>query len=309
MSKTALLFAGQGAQYVGMGKDLADHFSCAQEIAAKADATLGYNISDLCFNGPETELMRTEHAQPAIYLVCWMAFDVLRRSVPDLEFGAAAGLSLGEYGALAAAGAVDFLDGLLLVRQRGLFMQEACLEAAGGMAAIIGMGEPEVRRLCEESGVQIANLNCPGQIVISGLAAGVETACKLAKERGAKRAVKLQVAGAFHSCLMASAREKLEGELGRYRINAPSVPVISNVTARPHGTPDKILALMAEQVTSPVRWEDSMRYLIGQGFTRFIELGPGTVLSGFLRRIAPDVEVFNVEDVPSLERTVNSIKS
>lgn len=309
MNKTALLFAGQGAQYVGMGKNLADKFPFLAEMVDSANAALGYNIANICFNGPESELVKTEHAQPGIYLVSWMAFEVLRQFAPELRFGATAGLSLGEYGALAAAGALDFLDGLRLVRQRGKFMQEACMETAGAMAAVLGLDEPRVRSICEETGAQIANLNCPGQIVISGPTHAIEMACKLAKDRGAKRAVKLQVAGAFHSNLMSSAREKLASELGKYRFRTPFVPVISNVTARPHTTTEEMRDLMVNQVTSPVRWEESIRYLIEDGFTRFIELGPGTVLSGFVKRIAPDVEVLHVDDVASLESTIASLRN
>lgn len=309
MNRIALLFAGQGAQYVGMGKNLADGSALARAIAQEANSVLGYDLASICFAGPEAELVKTEHAQPGIYLVSWMAFEVLKQSMPELRFEATAGLSLGEYAALAAAGSLTFSDGLRLVRRRGLFMQEACSEAEGGMAAILGMDEPQVQAVCAETGAQIANLNCPGQIVISGRVSAVRAACDLAKSRGAKRAVQLQVAGAFHSDLMASARTKLAEELTKHKIFEPSVKVISNVTARPHGTPSETMKLLVDQVTSPVRWEESMRHLVNDGFTHFIELGPGTVLSGFLKRIAPGVKALHVEDMASLESTINSLKS
>jgi [acyl-carrier-protein] S-malonyltransferase len=309
MNRIALLFAGQGAQYVGMGKNLAEGSALARAIAQEANSVLGYDLASICFGGPEAELVKTEHAQPGIYLVSWMAFEVLRQSMPGLRFEATAGLSLGEYAALAAAGSLTFSDGLRLVRRRGLFMQEACLEAEGGMAAILGMDESQVQAVCAETGAQIANLNCPGQIVISGRVSEVRAACDLAKALGAKRAVQLQVAGAFHSDLMASARTKLAEELTKHRISEPSVKVISNVTARPHGMPSETMKLLVDQVTSPVRWEESMRYLVNDGFTHFIELGPGTVLSGFLKRIAPGAKTLHVEDMASLESTINSLKS
>lgn len=308
MNRIALLFAGQGAQYVGMGKDLADGSTLARAIAQEANSVLGYDLASICFAGPESELVKTEHAQPGIYLVSWMAFEVLRQSMPELRFEATAGLSLGEYAALAAAGSLTFPDGLRLVRRRGLFMQEACLETEGGMAAILGMDEAQVQAVCDETGARIANLNCPGQIVISGRVSAVRAACDLAKARGAKRAVQLQVAAAFHSDLMASARSKLAEELTKHEISKPSVPVVSNVTARPHGMPSETMKLLVDQVISPVRWEESMRHLVSDGFTHFIELGPGTVLSGFLKRIAPGVKALHVEDMASLESTINSLR-
>jgi [acyl-carrier-protein] S-malonyltransferase len=308
MSKTALMFAGQGAQVVGMGRDLAEKFPEARAWFDRANAALGYDLARICFSGPEEELTKTENAQPGIFLASWVAFELLKTHVPGLRFDATAGLSLGEFTALAAAGVMSFEDGLKVVRQRGRFMQEACETTQGGMAAIIGLDEEATRQVCVEAGVQLANLNCPAQLVISGAADRMDRACELAKARGAKRALPLPVAGAYHSPLMAGAQPKLQRVLAGVSLAAPGVPVISNVTAQPHGSPGEIQQRLVEQVTASVQWEASMRYLLGQGFTRFIELGPGTALSGFLRRIDKTARVLNVADVRTLEAAVSSLK-
>ncbi len=307
MSKTALLFAGQGAQVVGMGKDLAAQFPEAKAWFDRANSALGYDLTSICFDGPEAELTKTENAQPGIFLVSWVAFELLKARVPSLSFQATAGLSLGEFTALTAAGVMNFEDGLRVVRQRGRFMQEACDVTKGGMAAIIGLDEAPTREVCAEAGVVLANLNCPGQLVISGEAEKINKACELAKSKGAKRALPLTVAGAYHSPLMASAQPKLQSELSKVSLLAPNVPVISNVTAQPHTSAPEIAARMVEQVTSSVRWEESMRYLLAQGFTRFIELGPGTALSGFMKRIDKSAQMLNVADAASLEATVKAL--
>jgi [acyl-carrier-protein] S-malonyltransferase len=326
MSKTALLFAGQGAQVVGMGKDLAEKFPSAKAWFDRANTALGYDLAGICFNGPESELTKTEHAQPGIFLVSWVAFQLLKEQVPNLKFEATAGLSLGEFTALTAAGALSFEDGLRVVRQRGKFMQEACDVTKGGMAAIIGLDEGPTREVCAEAGVVLANLNCPGQLVISGAAEKIAKACELAKAKGAKRALPLTVAGAYHSPLMASAQPKLATELAAAKISAPVVPVISNVTAQAHvvaqasslcvadGTETHrqdacatISVKLVEQVCASVLWEASMRALLAQGFTRFIELGPGTALSGFMKRIDKTATMLNVADAASLEATVKAL--
>jgi [acyl-carrier-protein] S-malonyltransferase len=308
MSKTALLFAGQGAQVVGMGKDLAEKFPSAKAWFDRANAALGYDLAKICFEGPEAELTKTENAQPGIFLVSWICFELLKEQAPDLTFEATAGLSLGEFTALTAAGAMSFEDGLRVVRQRGKFMQEACDVTRGGMAAIIGLDEAPTREVCAEAGVVLANLNCPGQLVISGAAEKIAKACELAKAKGAKRALPLPVAGAYHSPLMASAQPKLQAELAKVNLTPPTVPVISNVNALPHGVPSRISAQLVEQVCASVRWEESMRVLLAQGFTRFIELGPGTALSGFMKRIDKTAAMLNVADAASLEATVKSLK-
>ena len=326
MSKTALLFAGQGAQAVGMGKDLAAAFPSAKAWFDRANAALGYDLASICFNGPEPELTKTENAQPGIFLVSWVAFQLLKERVGvqsrngrdcsatdalkrelQLKFDATAGLSLGEFTALTAAGAMSFEDGLRVVRQRGRFMQEACEATRGGMAAVIGLDEAPTREVCAEAGVVLANLNCPGQLVISGESDKIAKAVELAKAKGAKRAIALPVAGAYHSPLMAGAQPKLQAELAKVKLSPPVVPVISNVTGGAHGGVADISARLVEQVTSSVLWEKSMRCLLAQGFTRFIELGPGTALSGFMKRIDKSAQMLNVADVASLEATVKAL--
>jgi [acyl-carrier-protein] S-malonyltransferase len=307
MQKTALLFAGQGAQVVGMGRDLAEAHPTAAGLFNRANQVLGYDLASICWNGPEAELTKTENAQPAIFLVSWIAFQLLKAQVPTLQFQATAGLSLGEFTALAAAGVMSFEDGLKIVQLRGRYMQEACEATRGGMAAIIGLDEAPTREVCKDADVQLANLNCPGQLVISGETDKISKACELAKSKGAKRAIPLQVAGAYHSPLMASAQPKLRTVLSEIPLHLPAVPVISNVTAQPHGTAGEIHGRLVEQVTSSVRWEESMRYLLAQGFTRFVELGPGTALSGFMKRIDKNGQMLNVGDAPTLEAAVKAL--
>jgi [acyl-carrier-protein] S-malonyltransferase len=307
MNKTALLFAGQGAQVVGMGKDFAAASSSSRAWFDRANAALGYDLAAVCFNGPEAELTRTENAQPGIFLVSWVAFQLLKERAPALKFEATAGLSLGEFTALTAAGAMSFEDGLRVVRQRGRFMQEACEATRGSMAAIIGLDEAPTREICGEAGVELANLNCPGQIVITGELEKISRACELAKAKGAKKALPLSVAGAYHSKLMAGAQTKLQAALAGVPFQPPSVTVISNVTARPHDSVSEIQSLLVRQLTASVRWEESMRYLLAQGFTRFIELGPGTALSGFMKRIDKNALMFNVADVTSLDATIKAL--
>jgi [acyl-carrier-protein] S-malonyltransferase len=307
MSKTALIFAGQGAQTVGMGRDLAAQYATAKALFDQANSVLGYDLAALCFDGPEPVLTQTEHAQPGIFLVSWVAFQLLREQVPGLQFEATAGLSLGEFTALAAGEVLSFEDGLRLVRQRGQFMQAACDVTQGAMAAIISLDLEPARAVCQEAGVEIANLNCPGQIVISGETEKISRACDLALERGARRALPLPVAGAYHSRLMAGAQAKLAVSLAEIPMKPPTVSVIANVNALPHGSPVEIRQRLVEQVTGSVLWEASMRYLLAQGFKRFIELGPGTALSGFMKRIDKNCQILHVADVSSLEHTVKAL--
>jgi [acyl-carrier-protein] S-malonyltransferase len=309
MQKTALLFAGQGAQCAGMGREWAAQFPTAKALFDRSQEILGFDLAGICFEGPEEELTRTENAQPGIFLTSWVAFQLLKERQPELSFHATAGLSLGELTALAAAGVLGFEDGLKSARQRGRFMQEACERTRGAMAAVLGLDVAVLRDVCAAADVEIANLNCPGQIVISGETEKIAAACELAKAKGAKRAVLLPVAGAYHSRLMAGAQPKVKAMLDALTLSQPAIPVISNVTALPHGGPEDIRQALTAQVVSPVRWEDSIRYLLAQGFTRFIELGPGTALSGFVKRIDKTVMVLNVADVPSLESTIKALSN
>jgi [acyl-carrier-protein] S-malonyltransferase len=290
-----------------MGRDLAETYPLARSLFDQADHALGYGLSKVCFQGPEDELTKTEHAQPAIYLVGWIAYRLLCEQAPSLEAGAAAGLSLGEFTALAAAGVFSFEDGLSLVRQRGRFMQEACEATEGGMAAVIGLDDTAIREVCEQAEVHLANLNCPGQLVISGPLKAIDRACDLAKKAGARRALPLPVAGAYHSPLMVSAQTKLKGAIAELALHPATLPVISNVTAQPHNDPTSVQDLLVRQVTASVLWEKSIQHLLTNGFTRFIELGPGKALSGFMKRINPAAESFNIADVLSLEATVRAI--
>lgn len=307
MNKTALLFAGQGAQYVGMGKDLAEQYPSAKQYFQKANDILGFDLTSVCFNGPDAELTKTENCQPAIYLVSWISLQLLKERVPGITCDATVGLSLGELTALTAAGVFSFEDGLKVARSRGRFMQEACDQTRGSMAALVGLDEAQTKEVCAAADVEMANLNCPGQIVISGEAEKITKACEVAKTKGAKRAIALPVAGAYHSRLMASGQPKVAAMLDGMVLKSPAVPVISNVTAEPHGTAAEIKKRLVEQVTSPVRFEQSIRYLLAQGFVRFIELGPGTALSGFLKRIDKNAQVLNIGDVPSLEAAVKTL--
>lgn len=308
MRKTALLFAGQGAQVVGMGKDLAEKHRSARQLAQIADEILGFSLSRLCFEGPIEELTRTEFAQPGIYLASWMAWAALCERHPRMEFQGTAGLSLGEFTALSVAGAVSFEQGLRLVRARGQFMQDACEVTHGGMAAILGLDEVTTRSVCDATGVTLANLNCPGQIVISGAVERIPDAVALALERGARKAVPLVVAGAYHSPLMSSAQPRLASEIARLDWSAPRVTVIGNVDALPLQSPADIARRLVEQVVSPVRWEDSIREFIRLGFNSFVELGPGNALSGFQKRIDKSVEMLRVSDLESLDATLTALQ-
>ena len=306
--KTALLFSGQGSQTVGMGRDLCEKYEVCRRLFTHANEVLGRDLQKICFEGPVDVLTKTDNAQPAIFLTSLACFEALKSQVPDLAFDATAGLSLGEFTALAAADVVSFDDGLRMVQSRGRFMQEACDATNGGMASILNMDDAALAEVCREADVDIANINCPGQVVISGDKEKIAKAIELAKEKGAKRAIPLVVAGAYHSRLMEGAKVKVAEALGGLRMQLPKVPVVSNVTARPAGGIAEIKELLVRQVTSPVRWSESMQWLVAEGFTRFIELGPGNVLSGLMKRINKDVEMLSVSDVPTLDATVAKLK-
>ena len=299
MKKVALLFAGQGAQVVGMGKDLADQFPAAADLFRRADEILGRKLSDIAWNGPIEELTKTSNCQPALFVHGLACLAILRELSGNLPIGGAAGLSLGELTAHAAAGTFDFENGLKLVQKRGEFMDEACTATVGGMAAMIGADENTVRKLAADEDVDVANINSPGQIVISGERAKVDAAVAVAKEHGIRRATMLNVAGAYHSRLMESAYEKLGAALLEVQMQMPQFPVISNVTGREVETLPEIRQTLQDQVTSTVRWVDCMERLVDLGCDLFIELGPGGVLAGLLKRTRKDVEVISVSDAQS----------
>src|SRR5438876_4617655 len=307
--RIALLFAGQGAQSVGMGRELAENFPPAANLCAQADEILGRQLTDIMWNGPEEALTTTSNCQPALYVHSVAALAVVRELFGNFPIDCAAGLSLGEMTAHAAAGTFDFAAGLQLVQKRGEFMDEACAATLGGMAAMIGGQENDVRRLAADEDVDIANINAPGQIVISGELAKVEAAAGVAKEYGIRRATMLNVAGAYHSRLMESAYEKLGAALLEVQMQVPQFPVISNVTGREVETLPEIRHTLQDQVTSTVRWVGCMERLVDLGCDLFIELGPGGVLAGLLKRTRKDVEVISVGDVASAHACAQKISS
>jgi [acyl-carrier-protein] S-malonyltransferase len=300
--KIALLFAGQGAQVVGMGQDLTEGFPVAAQLFNEADKILGRNLSAIAWNGPIEELTKTSNCQPALYVHALASLEALREVIGDFPVAGAAGLSLGEITAHAAAGTFDFETGLRLVQRRSQFMDEACKTTQGGMAAMIGADENTVRQLAADEDVDIANINAPGQVVISGELAKVETAVGVAKEYGIGRAMMLNVAGAYHSRLMESAYEKLGEALAHVPIKTPQFPVISNVTGDVVETPEEILRTLQDQVTGAVRWLDCIERLLKLGCDLFIELGPGAVLAGLLRRTRRELVVISVSSVESVRK-------
>jgi [acyl-carrier-protein] S-malonyltransferase len=305
MKKTALLFSGQGAQSVGMGKDLAAEFPAAAALFEKADSILGYPLSRIAFEGPSEELTKTSVCQPALYVHGLACLAVLKEKLPALEFHATAGLSLGEFTAHAAAGTFDFETGLRLVDKRARAMQEACEASTGGMAAIIGGEEDRVRELAAAADVDVANINAPGQIVLSGEASKIVMAVSLAKEYSARKAVELTVAGAFHSRLMEPAYQSLSIALAETQMLAPRVPVVCNVDAIEVRDPQTIRRTLADQVTGSVCWSQSVEYLIDQlHIEQFIELGPGGVIAGLVGRIRKGTPITSVSNVASLEEAV-----
>ena len=299
MSEVVILFSGQGAQKVGMGKDWAEHSATARGMVRRADEVLGYGLSEVMFEGPEDELTRTSRCQPALYLHGLMGLALLRERLPNLRPVAAAGLSLGEFTAHAAAGTFSFEDGLKLVSRRGTFMEEACEATTGAMAALIGGDEAQVRALAESAGVDVANLNAPGQIVLSGAVAGIDDAVARAKDFGIRRAIKLNVAGAYHSRLMQSAQDQLAAELVGVSMETPGIPVVCNFEARAVSHAGEIRSMLERQVTGSVRWTESIQALIGMGHRTFVELGPGKVIAGLVGKIDKDATVHSIEDLAS----------
>jgi [acyl-carrier-protein] S-malonyltransferase len=299
--KIALLFAGQGAQSVGMGHGLAAYHPAAGDLFRQADEILGRSLSEIAWNGPLEELTKTSNCQPALYVHGLACLAALRGIAGDFPIEAAAGLSLGEWTAHAAGGTFDFATGLKLVQKRGRLMEAACETTAGAMAAMIGADESAVRALAADTDVDVANINAPGQIVISGESAKVELAVSLAKEHGIRRATLLNVAGAYHSRLMNSAYEQLGEPLLEAELQLPRFAIMSNVTGETAATLLEIRTALREQVTSTVRWNDCMESLFGRGCNLFIEIGPGEVLAGLLRRTRKDVNVISVSDAPSVD--------
>lgn len=308
MKKIALLFAGQGAQTVGMGREIATEFPVAAQLFQQADEILGRSLSEIAWNGPMEELTKTSNAQPALYLDGLATLAALRQLAPALPVEAAAGLSLGEWTAHAAAGTFDFATGLKLVEQRGRFMEAACEATAGAMAAMIGADESAVRALAADTDVDVANLNAPGQIVISGEAAKVEMAVSVAREHGIRRATLLNVAGAYHSRLMNSAYVQLGEALLQAGLQMSAFPVVSNVTGTAAESLPEIRQALQDQVTGTVRWTDCMEWLLDRGCDLFIEIGPGGVLAGLLQRTRKGVDVVSVSDAASLHAAAERIR-
>jgi [acyl-carrier-protein] S-malonyltransferase len=307
--RIALLFAGQGAQAVGMGQDLAAKYPAAAAIYAQADEILGYSLSKISFNGPEEELTQTKHCQPALFVHGLATLAALRSEFGEFPVHATAGLSLGEFTAHAAAGTFEFETGLRLVAKRGLLMQEACEQTNGGMAAMIGADESTVRALAAETDVDIANLNSPGQIVVSGESSKVALAVSLAKEHGVRLAKVLNVAGAYHSRLMNSAFLSLGEELQKTPLAIPRFPVICNVDASPVREEEEIRSSLQDQVTGTVRWTEIIEYLVDEEkCDLFLELGPGGVLAGLLNRTRKGTACLSITDVPTLEAALATLR-
>ncbi|WP_110953101.1 ACP S-malonyltransferase [Anaerosinus massiliensis] len=308
MSKIAFVFPGQGSQTIGMGQELFEKYDIAKDLFKKADDVLGFSIKDMCFNGPEEELRKTFNTQPAILTVSVICHEILKEAgvVPEIV----AGHSLGEYSALVAAGALNFEDAVHLVRQRGTFMQEAVPIGQGGMAAILGLERTIIIDICNElmqtgEAVQAVNFNCPGQVVIAGTTKGVEQACQLLKEAGARKTVILPVSAPFHSSLMKPASEKLALELDKITLRDASIPVVANVTGKILTKANAIKESLIEQAASPVKWEDCVAEMQKFGANLFVEVGPGKVLNGFNKKIDKSLINFNVENIESLEKTLD----
>lgn len=311
MSKTAFIFPGQGAQYIGMSRDICEQFKASARVFEQASESLGISMQNMVFQGDEETLKITENTQPAILTASIACLaPILEKGIkPDVV----AGLSIGEYAAHVAAGTFAFEEAVSLVRKRGKYMQEAVPLGMGTMAAIIGLEKELVLECCKKASsegvIEPANFNCPGQIVLAGEIRAVEKAVELCRENGAKRSVILPVSAPFHCSMLKSAGERLEGELVKCTFNEMSIPVVSNVTAEYVTDSSQVKDLLVKQVSSPVLWEDSIRKMIENGIDTFIEVGPGKVLSGFVKKTCKDVRIYNVEDIDSLNKTLEGILS
>lgn len=301
--KVAYLFPGQGSQGVGMGKDLYNTFPQARAVFDQADQVLGFPLSQLCFKGPEEELRRTVNTQPAVLTVSIACLAAAREVGIEGRIGLpcfVAGHSLGEYTSLVAANVADFPQVLRLVQERGRLMEEASAREPGGMLAVLGLDIAQVEEVCQQSGAQIANINCPGQVILSGSPAALEKALQLVQEGGGK-ARPLEVSGAFHSSLMRRAMRKLVKSLVRLRWHRPEVPIVANTTAQPLTSLREVKRELGTQLCHCVQWQGSVEFMAQRGVSTFVELGPGQVLSGLVRRISPEAEVLTLRDVPSIE--------
>ncbi len=305
MVDTALIFPGQGAQHVGMGKDLYDNFPQAREVFDKAQAMLKIDIKKICFEDPQDELSTTSNSQPAILTVSIAALRVFEASSLYANYSPkfSLGLSLGEYTALVAAGSISFEDALVLVRKRGEYMEDASRKNPGKMAVVIGMELTAVESLCKGIGCEVANLNCPGQIVVSGKNNNIELFVSLAKDKGAKRVIMLDVSGPFHSSLMTHARDKLKDYIDKIKFTAPGLSFVSNVDAKVQADPSKIKDNLISQVNSTTMWEESIKTVAASGIKTYLEIGPGQVLKGMLKKIDPRLDVKNIgsaQDIAAL---------
>ena len=305
MKNIALIFPGQGAQKVGMGKDLYDNIPAAKAIFDKADQILSVKLSKIIFEGPEEQLMSTACCQPAIFTMSAAALEAFRVSekFKNVSVAYTAGLSLGEYGAMYAAGVLSFEETLKLIQKRGAFMEEAAKANPGKMAAVIGFDKDQLVSICKTAGCEVANFNAPDQIVITGLAATVERACQMITAAGGKKVIPLDVAGAFHSSLMKPAADRFAEALKNVNLAVTDIKVIANVNARPEMTPDEIRANLPQQIYSSVQWVESVKFIASQGITDLVEIGPGRVLKGLIRKIDPTLQVHNIqssEDIATL---------